>query len=93
MSCQEPDPITQLSPEPELNWRKSSASAGGGECVEVAKQDSSVLVRDSFHRPGRILRFTPAQWRWFVQRVKSGKGLLQLSSPGQPSRNCVLSFS
>jgi hypothetical protein len=54
-------------------WRKSSASAGSGECVEVALWKSSVLVRDSGDRAGTILEFTVAQWRGFVQRVKSGK--------------------
>ena len=54
-------------------WRKSSASAGGGECVEVGQWKSSVLVRDSGERSGTILEFTLAQWRGFVQRVKNGK--------------------
>ena len=54
-------------------WHKSSASAGGGECVEVAMWKSSVLVRDSRDRPGPELEFTQAQWRGFVRRVKNGK--------------------
>lgn len=52
-------------------WRKSSASAGGGECVEVAQWKSSVLVRDSGDRSGTILELTLTQWRGFVQRVKN----------------------
>ena len=54
-------------------WRKSSASAGGGECVEVASWKSSVLVRDSGDRSGTILEFTSAQWHGFVLLVKTGK--------------------
>lgn len=57
----------------ELVWRKSSASGGGGECVEVAQLESSVLVRDSGDRSGTVLVFTPAQWHGLVWRMKSGE--------------------
>jgi len=54
-----------------LNWRKSSYSGGnGGSCVEVANADE-VLVRDTKqHQDGPVLRFTPAVWRRFADRVK-----------------------
>lgn len=60
-------------------WRKSSASAGGGECVEVAHWKSSVLVRDSGDRSGTILEFTPAQWHGFVQRVSRDQSRVMIS--------------
>jgi hypothetical protein len=41
---------------PELTWVKSSYSSQGN-CVEVAAHD-------------RMLRFTPAAWRRFADRVK-----------------------
>jgi hypothetical protein len=56
-----------------LIWQKSRASADGGNCVEVARSKSSVLVRDSSARSGAILAFSPAQWRLFVRLIKNGK--------------------
>ncbi len=58
-----------------LNWRTSSASAGAGECVEVAKSHSLVLARDSRDQSGPVLEFTAGQWRGFTQRLKSGEGV------------------
>lgn len=57
-------------------WLKSSASADGGNCVEVACWESSVLVRDSGDQTGAIIQFSPAQWRGFIRRVKNGKTAL-----------------
>jgi Domain of unknown function (DUF397) len=61
----------QPNPSPTPIWRKSSASAGGGECVEVASRWSSVLVRDSGDRSGTVLEFTQVQWRGFVRHIKN----------------------
>jgi hypothetical protein len=68
------DPLTAAQPNlhPALNWRKSSASAGHGECLEIAKSDSSVLARDSRDRSGAVLEFTPSQWIGFIERIKEG---------------------
>jgi hypothetical protein len=55
-----------------LSWRTSRASAGAGECVEVAATSSHVLTRDSRDRSGAVLRFTPAQWLSLVERIKNG---------------------
>ena len=54
-------------------WRKSSASAGGGECVEVASWKSSVLVRDSGSPSVAVLEFPQVRWRQFVRRIKNGE--------------------
>jgi hypothetical protein len=56
-----------------LTWRKSSASAGAGECVEVARSGSCVLARDSRDRDGVVLEFTLSQWLGFLRRAKGGK--------------------
>lgn len=54
-----------------LTWRKSSASAGAGECVEVAMSDSCVLARDSRDQAGTVLTFTSVQWHGLVSRIKN----------------------
>jgi hypothetical protein len=53
------------------NWRKSSASGTGPDCVEVSSWRTSVLVRDSRDHSGIVLELTWAQWRGFVRRVKT----------------------
>ena len=55
-----------------LRWRKSSYSGnGGGNCVEVAGRGRRVLVRDTRQDgAGPVLRFSPAAWRKFADRVK-----------------------
>ena len=55
-------------------WRKSSRSSGnGGQCVEVATNLPGVVaVRDSKDPEGPKLIFTPAEWRTFIARLKSG---------------------
>jgi hypothetical protein len=64
---------TQPDPDATFTWRKSSASANGGDCVEVAQSESSVLVRNSKDQSGPILRFGRAEWLWFIWRVKNVK--------------------
>lgn len=54
-----------------FSWRTSRASAGAGECVEVAAASSFVLTRDSHNRSGAVLRFTSAQWSRLVERIKN----------------------
>ena len=56
-----------------LSWRKSSASVGAGECLEVAKSDAFVLARDSRDQSGPVLEFTSAQWSGLVRRIKDGE--------------------
>ena len=55
-------------------WRKSSYSASnGGECVEVGSHHGRVLVRDTKDQEGPVLQVSPAAWRRFADRVKSGR--------------------
>ena len=60
-------------------WRKSSYSGGqGGNCIEVAarREGDRVLVRDTRqHGTGPVLRFSPAAWRRFADRVKRSLAL------------------
>ncbi|MEV4094442.1 DUF397 domain-containing protein [Streptosporangium saharense] len=54
-------------------FRKSSLSGGGNDCVEVAMNlPGLVAVRDSKDPSGPTLAFTPAQWRSFIGHVSSG---------------------
>lgn len=63
-------------------WRKSSYSANGGNCVEVAagvvrksgrKPGSVVMVRDSKDPQGPVLVFSLDEWRAFAAGVKAGE--------------------
>ena len=61
------------------DWRKSTRSGNGGNCVQVATNlvdDTGapvVLVRDSKNPTGAYLTFTPAVWRALVGGVKGGE--------------------
>ena len=56
------------------NWRKSSRSGGGDNCVEVASAaDGAVGVRDSKNPAGPVLEFTPDEWRAFTGGVRDGE--------------------
>ncbi len=60
----------QLGPK----WRKSSASAGNGECVELAAlQDGTIGVRDSKNPDGPVLKFTRAEVRAWLVGARSGE--------------------
>lgn len=55
-------------------WFKSSRSAGGKECVEIAHLSRGhVAIRDSKNPSGPALIFTPAEWDEFVSYTRSGK--------------------
>jgi len=53
-----------------VNWRKSSYSMNGGECVEAANGDGLVTVRDTANRAGDVLVFDSASWSKFVAVVR-----------------------
>jgi hypothetical protein len=55
-------------------WRKSSYSTNGGNCVEVALNlPGIVAVRDSKNPDGPALIFTPDEWRAFLSGARAGE--------------------
>lgn len=57
----------------EVAFHKSSFSAANGGCVEVAAHCDEVWVRDSKDPGGPVLRFTPAEWRAFLEGIGAGE--------------------
>ncbi|MER7791749.1 DUF397 domain-containing protein [Streptomyces sp. NPDC097640] len=53
------------------NWRKSSFSTSGANCVELAAVDHGIHMRES-DEPDTVLRTTPATLRSFIRAVKAG---------------------
>jgi hypothetical protein len=53
------------------DWRKSSYSGGGKDCVEVADVGSGALVRDSKQPELGHLAFATAEWHTFVSSLKA----------------------
>lgn len=65
----------------DITWHKSTASgSGGGNCVEVAAVDGSVLVRNSRNPLGSVLSFSCQKWTAFVEGMRNGE--LTLSQTG-----------
>ncbi|MGW1679322.1 DUF397 domain-containing protein [Saccharopolyspora sp. NPDC002376] len=56
-----------------VQWRKSSRSAQGSECVEVGGTAEFTAVRDSKAPAGPALLVTPSVFGSFVSSVKSGR--------------------
>ena len=54
-------------------FRKSTKSYAQGDCVEVAKTDEGIVVRDSKNRDKGTLTFTPDEWDAFVVGAKNGE--------------------
>jgi Domain of unknown function (DUF397) len=63
-------------------FRKSTYSAGMGQCVEVGGQSRGlVVVRDSKDADGTRIPVSSADWREFVSRIKIGKARALTRSP------------
>ncbi|WP_433687393.1 DUF397 domain-containing protein [Micromonospora carbonacea] len=56
----------------EVEWKKSSRSNAGGDCVEVATPSQGVLVRDSKDQQGPVLHFAPTPWTHFLKTLRTG---------------------
>lgn len=57
----------------ELQWIKASQSADQGECVEMAANGDSVLVRDSKDPGGPVLRCTKSEFAAWIDGAKDGE--------------------
>ncbi|MER5263753.1 DUF397 domain-containing protein [Actinosynnema sp. NPDC002837] len=55
-----------------LAWRKSSYSAEGESCVEVAPLGGGVSTRDSKNPAGPTLSFELGPWRRFLAGLENG---------------------
>jgi hypothetical protein len=53
-------------------WTKASASLSGA-CVEVARFDGRIAVRDSKNPDGAILLYTDREWDAFLDGAKKGE--------------------
>ena len=51
-------------------WRKSSYSTSQENCVEVARADDTVAVRDSKDPNGGTLRVTPTTFGRFLESLR-----------------------
>jgi hypothetical protein len=56
-----------------LTWRKSSYSAGGDNCVELATVGTAVLLRDSKHPEAGHLTFTRTELAALVAAASAGE--------------------
>ena len=54
-----------------VQWR-ISASCGGGNCVQVARHEDSIAIRDSKNPDQGVQSYTIDEWREFVTGVKRG---------------------
>jgi Domain of unknown function (DUF397) len=57
------------------SWRKSSASAYNGNCVEISRLEGNRIgIRDTKDmEQGPILIFTHAEWEAFLSGAKNGE--------------------
>jgi hypothetical protein len=53
-------------------FRKSSFCQSS-ECVEVARQDGVIVLRNSKETSGGMLRYTAEEWLSFVRGIKAGE--------------------
>jgi hypothetical protein len=53
------------------SWRKSSRSTGGQDCIEVAQDRVSYLVRDSKNPDSVRLAVSRQAWTAFTRDVKA----------------------
>jgi hypothetical protein len=59
---------------PELIWRKSSRSQGGGQnCVEVTVFRGMIRIRDSKNPGAEIHMGGSLEWHGFLGHIKSGQ--------------------
>jgi predicted secreted Zn-dependent protease len=57
---------------PPITWQRSS-KCSGGHCVEVAREGTLYLVRDSNTPDEGMLVFTAESWHAFTAGIKAGE--------------------
>jgi Domain of unknown function (DUF397) len=55
------------------DWRKSSHSGAGNDCVELVVARIGAAVRDSKHPRAGHIEFASAGWDVFLDAVKDGR--------------------
>ncbi len=55
----------------DYHWRKATRSANDRACVEVARVNGQIAVRDSKNPSGRQLRYSVRSWRDFTSNVRT----------------------
>lgn len=63
-----------------MNFRKATASGDNGSCVQVARDDETVVLRDSKDPDGPRLRFTPEEWAAFLDGVRKNEFAFEVLS-------------
>ncbi|PXY33051.1 DUF397 domain-containing protein [Prauserella endophytica] len=58
---------------PGLEWRKSTHSGGGNDCVEVAFTPDGAALRDSKNPAAGLLTLPSAGWDALLSAVRSGE--------------------
>jgi hypothetical protein len=56
-----------------VEWRKSSYSGGGNDCVEVALIGDGIAVRDSKNPQGGVLRLSGQEWDALLAAARAGE--------------------
>jgi len=54
----------------DVRWRVSSWSKSDN-CVEVARNETTVLIQDTKNRGGRVLSFPFSAWEDFIKTVQA----------------------
>lgn len=59
------------TPPPAPAWRKASFCAAG-ECVEIARQNDMIVLRNS-SAPGTVVSYTTEEWQAFATGFRAGQ--------------------
>lgn len=54
-------------------WRKSTRSGGGDNCVEVRRNGSLIETRHSQRPDAEIIAYTETEWSAFLDGAKAGE--------------------
>jgi hypothetical protein len=52
---------------------RTASFCGNSECVEIAKRDGLIVLRDSAQPHGTMLHYAVGDWGSFVRKIKSGQ--------------------